>query len=72
MFQVIKKIIMDTVDISQQYLLGPFSPFFNLERYIVNNLLSFLPDDAHELATNKLHISLTRSSDMKNVVRCIY
>ncbi|KAJ8982979.1 hypothetical protein NQ317_001419 [Molorchus minor] len=48
--------------------LGAFSPSFNIHRLLLANLEKFLPDDAHVRVSGKLHISLTRVHDGKNVV----
>lgn len=48
--------------------LGPFSPCCNVQEYLSNNLNKVLPDDAHLKVNGKLHISLTRISDGKNVL----
>nr|CAI5829957.1 unnamed protein product [Callosobruchus analis] len=48
--------------------LGAFSPSFNINRLLLENLEKFLPDDAHIRCSGKLHVSLTRVHDGKNVV----
>ncbi|CAG9856648.1 unnamed protein product [Phyllotreta striolata] len=48
--------------------LGAFSPSFNIHRLLLENLEKFLPEDAHVRCTGKLHVSLTRMHDGKNVV----
>lgn len=48
--------------------LGAFSPSFNIHRLLLEALEKFLPDDAHVRVSGKLHISLTRVHDGKNVV----
>lgn len=48
--------------------LGAFSPSFNIHRLLLENLEKFLPDDAHIRCSGKLHISMTRVHDGKNVV----
>lgn len=48
--------------------LGAFSPSFNIHRLLFENLEKFLPDDAHIRCSGKLHVSLTRVHDGKNVV----
>ena len=48
--------------------LGPIHPSFNLVMYLRDGLYDFLPDNAHELASGRLFISLTRVSDRKNVL----
>ena len=48
--------------------LGPFSSAFDPVAIIRKMFTRFLPENAHQLASGKLHISLTRVSDWKNVV----
>jgi len=48
--------------------LGPLSPSFQLVRNLRRGLDKFLPDNAHEIASGRLHISLTRVSDKQNFI----
>lgn len=48
--------------------LGPMHPSFNLVKYLRDGLYDFLPDNAHEIATGHLFVSLTRVSDRKNIL----
>lgn len=48
--------------------LGPFHPSFNVQKLLLEGLDRFLPEDAHLLVNGKLHISLTRVYDGKNVI----
>ncbi|XP_072386185.1 patatin-like phospholipase domain-containing protein atgl-1 isoform X1 [Diabrotica undecimpunctata] len=48
--------------------LGAFSPSFNIHKLMLENLEKFLPEDAHIRCSGKLHVSLTRVHDGKNVV----
>lgn len=48
--------------------LGPFNPSFNIHRLLLEGLEKFLPADAHFRVSGKLHISLTRVHDGKNVI----
>jgi len=48
--------------------LGPLSPSFALVKNLRVALDKFLPDNAHEIASGRLHISLTRVSDKQNVL----
>ncbi|XP_066254167.1 patatin-like phospholipase domain-containing protein 2 isoform X1 [Euwallacea similis] len=48
--------------------LGPFNPSFNIHSLLLQGLEKFLPDDAHLRVSGKLHISLTRVCDGKNVI----
>lgn len=53
---------------ARQRTLGPFSPSFNIQEMLLDNLRKFLPEDAHIRVNGKLHISLTRVYDGKNVI----
>ncbi|XP_029455986.1 patatin-like phospholipase domain-containing protein 2 isoform X3 [Rhinatrema bivittatum] len=48
--------------------LGPLHPTFNLVKILKNGLYKNLPENAHELASGKLCVSLTRVSDGENVL----
>ncbi|KAJ8922499.1 hypothetical protein NQ315_007529 [Exocentrus adspersus] len=48
--------------------LGAFSPSFNIHQLLLEGFEKFLPDDAHIRVSGKLHVSLTRVHDGKNVV----
>ncbi|XP_072340618.1 patatin-like phospholipase domain containing 3 isoform X1 [Scyliorhinus torazame] len=48
--------------------LGPLHPSFNLVKIIRNGLFRNLPENAHQLATGRLCISLTRVPDGENVL----
>jgi len=48
--------------------LGPLSPSFQLVKNLREAIDKFLPDDAHEIASGRLHISLTRVSDRRNIL----
>ncbi|XP_014668423.1 PREDICTED: patatin-like phospholipase domain-containing protein 3 [Priapulus caudatus] len=61
----------DTLRVAQKArsrALGPFHPSFKITRILQDGLLYILPDNAHEICDRRLHISLTRVSDGKNVV----
>ncbi|XP_076231056.1 brummer [Calliopsis andreniformis] len=53
---------------ARQRTLGPFSPSFNVQEILLESLQKFLPHDAHIRVSGKLHISLTRVYDGKNVI----
>ncbi|XP_014478777.1 PREDICTED: patatin-like phospholipase domain-containing protein 3 isoform X2 [Dinoponera quadriceps] len=53
---------------ARQRTLGPFSPSLNVHQIMLESLQKFLPDDAHIRVSGKLHISLTRVYDGKNVI----
>nr|AEJ33048.1 adipose triglyceride lipase [Manduca sexta] len=48
--------------------LGPFSPSFNIQNVLLEGMQKYLPLDAHKIVSGKLHISLTRVYDGKNVM----
>lgn len=48
--------------------IGPFHPRFSLTKTIYKVFKRMIPDDAYKLCSGKLHISLTRCNDWKNVV----
>ncbi|XP_053576184.1 patatin-like phospholipase domain-containing protein 2 [Bombina bombina] len=60
--------IIDVSKEARKRFLGPLHPSFNLVKIIRACLYKTLPDDAHEHATGRLGISLTRVSDGENVL----
>jgi len=48
--------------------LGPFSPSFNINQILLDGLQNILPDDVHEKVNGKLHVSLTKVYDGKNLL----
>ncbi|XP_055709203.1 patatin-like phospholipase domain-containing protein 2 isoform X3 [Phlebotomus papatasi] len=54
--------------IARSHKLGPFSPRFNINNILLEGLHKFLPADAHLRVNGRLHISLTRVCDGKNVI----
>lgn len=56
------------VNEARSHTLGTFSPSFNIQTSLFEGLQKFLPEDAHERVNGKLHISLTRVYDGKNVI----
>lgn len=56
------------VNEARSHSLGPFSPSFNIQTSLLEGLQKFLPPDAHERVNGRLHISLTRSHDGKNII----
>ncbi|WAR03168.1 PLPL2-like protein [Mya arenaria] len=53
---------------ARSFSLGPLHPSFKIAKILREALREVLPDNAHEIATGKLHISLTRVSDRKCVI----
>lgn len=48
--------------------LGPFHPTFDVNKIITDALEKVLPEDCHKRVNGRLHISVTRVSDSKNVI----
>ncbi|CAN7999102.1 unnamed protein product [Ixodes hexagonus] len=53
---------------ARQRALGPLHPGFDINSIIHDGLVKLLPENAHLMCNGKLHISLTRVSDGKNVL----
>ena len=53
---------------ARSFSIGPLHPSFKIEKILQDAMRETLPDNAHELATGRLFISLTRVTDRKNVV----
>ena len=60
--------ILDVALKARERALGPLHPSFNVVKYLRDGLNAFLPPNAHELASGRLFISLTRVSDQQNVL----
>ncbi|XP_053954534.1 patatin-like phospholipase domain-containing protein 2 isoform X2 [Anastrepha ludens] len=56
------------VNEARRHSLGPFSPSFNIQTCLYEGLQKHLPEDAHKRVNGRLHISLTRVHDGKNVI----
>ncbi|XP_037934076.1 1-acylglycerol-3-phosphate O-acyltransferase Pnpla3-like [Teleopsis dalmanni] len=56
------------VNEARRHSLGPFSPSFNIQTCLFEGLQKHLPEDAHKRVSGRLHISLTRVHDGKNVI----
>lgn len=48
--------------------LGPLHPHFRIVNTVKKSFQKILPENAHEIANGRLHISLTRVSDFKNII----
>lgn len=48
--------------------LGPMHPSFNITDHLKKGLEDILPPNAHEICDGKLHVSLTRVSDRRNII----
>ncbi|XP_048463244.1 patatin-like phospholipase domain-containing protein 2 [Rhincodon typus] len=64
--------VIDVSKEARKRFLGPLHPSFNLTKIIRSRLYKGLPDNAHELATGRLGISLTRVSDGENVLVTVF
>lgn len=53
---------------ASEKVLGPFHPQFSLNDALHEGLAKVLPDDIHLRATDRLHISVTRLADRKNLI----
>ncbi|XP_030578806.1 patatin-like phospholipase domain-containing protein 2 [Archocentrus centrarchus] len=60
--------LMSIAKEARKHRLGPLHPSFNLLQRVQDTLLNHLPEDAHVRASGKLGVSLTRVSDVKNVL----
>lgn len=65
---VITTEILRIANIARAFTLGPLDPRFNLQKCLEEVLRNHLPEDAHERATNRLFISVTRIHDKSNVI----
>lgn len=65
---VITTEILRITNLARSFALGPLDPRFNLARCLEEVLRNHLPDDAHERASGRLFISVTRIHDKSNVV----
>ncbi|XP_053560615.1 omega-hydroxyceramide transacylase [Bombina bombina] len=64
----LQKTFLEAAIEARKTIPGPFYPCFNLTGFLKKALLKFVPDNAHELATGRLHVALTRLSDGKNIL----
>ncbi|KAL3842014.1 hypothetical protein ACJMK2_020087 [Sinanodonta woodiana] len=62
------KFVLRLATKARSHSLGPLHPSFDLVQIMEDALMEFLPANAYEIATGRLHISLTRVSDRKNVM----
>ncbi|KAG8230280.1 hypothetical protein J437_LFUL009453 [Ladona fulva] len=60
--------VLRVVTEARSKTLGPFSPSFNVQNILLEGLQKVLPEDAHIKVSGKLHVSLTRVYDGKNVI----
>lgn len=64
----LQQIISDAANQARKSILGPFYPSFNLHTIIKETLPRFVPENAHHLASGRLHVALTRLSDGKTIL----
>ncbi|XP_075706803.1 omega-hydroxyceramide transacylase-like [Rhinoderma darwinii] len=64
----LQEIIFDAAIEARKTIFGPFFPTFNLLTILRKALLNFLPDNAHQVATGRLNVALTRLSDGKTIL----
>lgn len=53
---------------ARSHSLGPFSPSFDIQSCLLEGMSKHLPEDAHLRVNGKLHISLTRVYDGRNII----
>ena len=61
-------VLTDLVWKARSRTLGTLHPSFNMSQYFRDSLHRYLPDNVHQLISGKVGISLTRVSDLENVV----
>ncbi|XP_067142346.1 patatin-like phospholipase domain-containing protein atgl-1 [Centruroides vittatus] len=64
----IKSVVLEIVDEARASILGPLHPRFDLNKMLYEGLNRLLPEDAHLRCTGRLHVSLTRWNDRKNLL----
>ncbi|XP_053313526.1 omega-hydroxyceramide transacylase-like isoform X2 [Spea bombifrons] len=64
----VAKVMLETAAEARKTILGPFYPKFNPLKNLLRSLQQLVPDNAHQLATGRLHIAVTRLSDLKNII----
>lgn len=58
----------DMVKKARSHKLGPFSPIFNIQKILMDKVKKYVPADAHLKVNGRLHLSLTRIYDGKNII----
>ncbi|KAM3935421.1 omega-hydroxyceramide transacylase-like [Leptodactylus fuscus] len=64
----LQNLILHAAIEARKTVFGPFFPKFNLMTILRKALLDFLPDNAHQVATGRLNVALTRLSDGKTIL----
>jgi len=67
-FDASLEVLLKVANTARSKTLGPFSPSFNLGKLLADVLERILPEDVHLRVNGKLHISMTRIHDRKNVI----
>ncbi|XP_044534297.1 1-acylglycerol-3-phosphate O-acyltransferase PNPLA3 [Gracilinanus agilis] len=62
------QILMNLCKSARKRNLGVLHPSFQMSQYLRDGLNKYLPDNAHQLLSGKMVVSLTRVSDRKNVL----
>ncbi|KAH0618756.1 hypothetical protein JD844_018215, partial [Phrynosoma platyrhinos] len=65
---VYEQYFFQAVEDCRRSFLGPFSPSAGLLQMLKDGLVKYLPENSYQKATEKLYISLTRVSNMQNVM----
>jgi len=60
--------ILNLCRIARSKTLGLFNPTVNVTEIFRKSMERHLPENAHEIVNGKIHVSMTRCSDFKNVV----
>ena len=67
----LEKGVQFTVDLAvevRKHFLGALSPSFDLMQYLEGGLNNILPENSHEQASGKLHVSLSSYPHCENVI----
>ncbi|CAH2220712.1 patatin-like phospholipase domain-containing 1 [Pelobates cultripes] len=64
----ILNLLLNAATEARKTTLGPLCPRFNLIKNLHKALLHLLPDNAHQMATGRLFVALTRLSDLKDIM----
>ncbi|XP_073795857.1 patatin-like phospholipase domain-containing protein 2 [Danio rerio] len=64
----VRDLLLEFARFVKQHPLGPMSPTVNIYGWLEMTLQRCLPDNAHTLATGRLHVSMTRMADGTNVI----
>lgn len=62
------QVVIEAIQRARNRNLGVFHPSFNLSKHLREALEKYLPANVHQLISGKVSISLTRVSDLENVL----